>query len=81
MIVLETYEWQSLCCTVAKTTVPPEHPPSLKLAVLYIARLGGFLARKADGPPGVQTLWRGLNRLSDIASTWQLLHGEDVGNG
>ncbi|HUI87078.1 MAG TPA: IS4 family transposase, partial [Anaerolineales bacterium] len=46
-----------------------------------IAKLGGFLARKGDGPPGVQTIWRGLNRLSDIAATWRLLHPSDVGNG
>jgi hypothetical protein len=24
-----------------------------------IARLGGYLARKGDGPPGWKTLWRG----------------------
>ncbi len=27
------------------------------------ARLGGFLARKGDGPPGWQTIWRGWKRL------------------
>lgn len=32
-----------------------------------IARLGGFLARKGDGPPGWQSLWRGWQRLSDLA--------------
>lgn len=38
-------------------------PPSvltLKQAVLWIGRLGGHLNRKADGMPGVRTLWRGL---------------------
>lgn len=43
-------------------------------AVVLIARLGGFLARKSDGEPGVKTIWRGLRRLHDIASTWALLH-------
>ena len=28
-----------------------------------IARLGGFLARKGDGLPGWQTIWRGWQRL------------------
>lgn len=32
------------------------------------AKLGGFLARKSDGEPGWQTLWRGALRLADIAS-------------
>jgi len=71
--VLETYEWQSLYCYTHKTSVPPETPPRLHEAVVMIARLGGFLARKSDGEPGVKTIWRGLRRLHDIASTWALL--------
>jgi transposase-like protein/transposase Tn5 family protein len=80
-IVFELHEWQSLCCTVQGSPSPPEQPPSLQIAILYIARLGGFLARKGDGPPGVQTIWRGLSRLSDISATWLLIHSADVGNG
>jgi hypothetical protein len=34
-------------------------------AVRVIARLGGHLGRKGDGPPGVKVLWRGLRRLHD----------------
>jgi hypothetical protein len=26
-----------------------------------IARVGGFLARKGDGEPGVKTIWMGLS--------------------
>jgi hypothetical protein len=32
-----------------------------------IAMLGGFLGRKSDGEPGWQTIWKGWNRLHDIA--------------
>ena len=31
-----------------------------------VAKLGGYLARQADGPPGNLVLWRGLSRLTDI---------------
>lgn len=31
-----------------------------------VARLGGFLGRKADGEPGVRALWRGYQRLQDM---------------
>ncbi len=72
--VLETHEWQSLYCCVHKTSIPPVTPPSLHEAVVLIARLGGFLGRKGDGEPGVKTIWRGLRRLHDIASGWQLSH-------
>jgi hypothetical protein len=72
--VLEAYEWQSLYCVTHRTPIPPATPPSLHDAVLWIAKLGGFLCRKSDGEPGVKTIWRGLRRLHDIADTWELLH-------
>ena len=31
-----------------------------------IARLGGYLARANDPPPGNTVMWRGLSRLTDI---------------
>lgn len=31
-----------------------------------VAKLGGYLGRKCDGPPGWQSLWRGSQRLADI---------------
>lgn len=34
--------------------------------VVKIARLGGYLARANDPPPGNIVIWRGLSRLSDI---------------
>jgi len=35
--------------------------------LIGIARLGGFLARKHDGMPGWQTIWRGWHRLMWMA--------------
>ena len=34
--------------------------------IIKIARLGGYLARAADPPPGNMAMWRGLSRLTDI---------------
>jgi hypothetical protein len=31
-----------------------------------VARLGGFLGRRGDGPPGWKTIWRGYQRLQDM---------------
>jgi len=39
-----------------------------------VAKLGGFLGRKGDGHPGATVLWRGLNRLADIAETFAIFH-------
>ncbi|WP_305728649.1 IS4 family transposase, partial [Burkholderia ubonensis] len=33
-----------------------------------VARLGGFLARKGDGEPGVKTIWLGMQRVVDFAA-------------
>ena len=35
--------------------------------LIAIARLGGFLARRGDGPPGWVTIWRGWSRLTAMA--------------
>jgi len=72
--VLQPQEWQALYCSIHRTPTPPQKPPSLREAVRWIAQLGGFLARKGDGEPGVQTLWRGMQRLHDLAEMWKLLH-------
>jgi hypothetical protein len=71
---LEPEEWQALYATIHQSLQLPAAPPSLREAIRWIAQLGGFLARRGDGEPGVQTLWRGLRRLHDITATWQLLH-------
>ena len=31
-----------------------------------VARLGGYLDRKSDPPPGTTVMWRGFTRLSDL---------------
>jgi hypothetical protein len=39
---------------------------TLSTYLIKIARLGGYLARRSDSPPGNMVLWRGLSRLTDI---------------
>jgi hypothetical protein len=39
---------------------------TLAAYVHKIARLGGYLGRSRDPPPGIVVLWRGLSRLADI---------------
>ncbi len=48
---------------------PPQQMPPIREVVCLIAQLGGFLARKGDGEPGVKSLWLGLMRLRDYAIT------------
>jgi len=73
-VALQDHEWKALYCMAYKVPVPPKTPPTLKEAVLLIAKLGGFLARKSDGDPGVIVLWRGMSRLNDIAQFYLITH-------
>lgn len=59
-------------------------PLSLGEAVTAVAKLGGFLARKSDGAPGVKTLWRGLKALDERVEGYRAavfdICGKLVGN-
>lgn len=39
---------------------------TLSYYLIKIARLGGYLARASDPPPGNKVMWRGMSRLTDI---------------
>jgi len=62
-----------------KTAVPDFMPRTLLHYTTQLAKLGGYLARKGDPPPGNTVMWRGLTRLTDIVLGMQLA-AEDVGN-
>lgn len=63
--VLHAHEWRLL-----RWRFEPKNrsakPPTLRQVVRWIAQLGGFLARKHDGEPGLKTLWRGLGKFHDL---------------
>ena len=39
----------------------------LNFYIRAVARLGGYLERTSDAPPGTTVIWRGLSRLADLA--------------
>jgi hypothetical protein len=69
---LAEHEWKALWCHLHRSATPPGQPPTTGEVVRWIAGLGGFLGRKHDGHPGMIVLWRGLQRLHDIATAWQI---------
>ena len=81
-VVLTTIEWEALYMRIHKSNRLPDTAPTVHQAARWIAQLGGFLARKSDGEPGVTTLWRGWQRLQDMAATWHLVKEQTqlVGN-
>ena len=41
-------------------------PKTLSTYLIKVARLGGYLARAKDPPPGNQVIWKGMSRLMDM---------------
>lgn len=72
-VLLDEDQWQALYCVVHETSVLPTTPPTLRQAIRWIAKLGGFLGRKGDGEPGIKSLWQGLQRLFDMTIMYRAL--------
>jgi hypothetical protein len=51
----------------------PEGGWTCRSTLMAVARLGGFLARRHDGWPGWQTIWRGWHRLMWMCQGLELL--------
>ena len=78
-VCLEREEWQVLAARY--TGAVPAEPPSLRDAVIYLGRLGGYIARPKDHLPGVTTIWRGLISLLSMVQGWRLAIALQMPNG
>ena len=67
-------EWKALTTFTGKVKNPPKTPPTLNEAVRLLGQLGGHLGRTGDGNPGAEVLWRGMARLADIETAYDLYH-------
>jgi len=86
-VIFEPAEWQSVWSVHHRGKVLPKRPPPLSEMIRLVAMLGGYVNRSRanrDGtsasqggssaetaPPGVETLWKGLQRLRDLAWAWE----------
>jgi len=52
----------------------------LAFYITKLARLGGYLARASDPPPGIVVIWRGITRLTDIELGAEIGTARIVGN-
>jgi hypothetical protein len=65
-VALTPLETHLLDRLVRDQRTPTHQPRRLSAYLTKIARLGGYLARAKDPPPGNKVVWRGLSRLTDI---------------
>ena len=67
--VFDDSEWKSVWCVTTREELP-ETPPTLAEFIALLARLGGYNNRQTESPPGPQTIWTGIRRMTDFAIAW-----------
>jgi len=65
-VFFEEDEWKVLYCAANKTKKPPSKPYTVAEAVTYLSRPGGPKRAPGDGPPGVKTIWIGIDKLNTL---------------
>jgi hypothetical protein len=65
-LALTTVEMRVLDLLILDNTASRRRKATLASYLTKIARLGGYLARAKDPPPGNAVMWRGVSRLTDI---------------
>ncbi len=71
--VFNTEEWKALYLKINKSLNFPKSPPTINVAITWLAQLGGFMNRKGDGEPGMTSLWRGIHRLRDVIEDYKII--------
>ena len=60
--LFKDYEWKALYVYFKEKI--PQQPPPLYEIILKIARLGGYKPRKGAQPPGIKTMWLGIQHFN-----------------
>ena len=66
LVALTGVETHRLDTLIPENSTKRRRKATLSQYLTKIARLGGYLARAKDPPPGDTVMWRGLSRLTDI---------------
>jgi hypothetical protein len=74
LIAFTPLEIQILDEMVADRRTEPKR--NLSRYLIKLARLGGYLARAGDSPPGNKVMWRGRSRLTDVEQGYSLAAGK-----
>ncbi len=70
-LLFSTSEWKSVYKILNKGSKLPDEAPKLGEFIIMIARLGGYLNRKNDPPPGPTVMWRGINKMQTLKEAWE----------
>ncbi len=70
-------EWKSVWKVTTKKKLP-KNPPTLGEFMRLLTELGGYNNRTKEGPPGPQTIWIGIRRMTDFAMAWLAFGPKDM---
>lgn len=76
--VFDPSEWKPVYQIIQKRR-PPKKPPKLQDMVRMVAQLGGYVNRPRSDEPGAETIWKGLQRMHDMALCWETFGPGDDG--
>ena len=77
-VVFAPSEWKPVY-TITQKRRPLKQPPKLQEMVRMVAQLGGYINRPRSDEPGAETLWKGLQRMHDMALCWEAFGPNDHG--
>lgn len=72
-VLFSEQEWKTIYLMQTRKK-PPKLPPNLRTITRMLAQLGGFLARKGDGDPGIKNVWRGYRALKNYTDAIEIAH-------
>ena len=70
--VISPAAWHALVVGVAQGDAA--HVPRVADVLRAVAKLGGYIGRRRDGPPGLKVVWRGWTKLETLLLGWEAAH-------
>jgi len=67
-------QWTAIMIFKNQADVDPTQPPTTADFLKTVAQIGGYINKKSQGPPGSQTIWRGMARFDTIVQAFQIFN-------
>ena len=67
-------QWTAIMIFKNQAAVDPTQPPTTADFLKTVAQIGGYINKKSQGPPGSQTIWRGMARFDTIVQAFQIFN-------
>jgi len=73
--IAKTY-WQPIVTFINRSKNVIDQMPTMQQFVVNLAQLGGYINKKSQGPPGSQTIWRGMQKAHTVVQAYDIFKQE-----